>query len=55
MAVSMSFVSLAGWITMPGCFFLYTGMAATTCVFVHMQLPETRGQSLDDMDVLFAK
>ncbi|XBI02663.1 hypothetical protein VPH35_131177 [Triticum aestivum] len=54
-AVSMSFISLAGWITMPGCFFLYAGVAATACVFVHMWLPETRGRSLEDMDVLFAK
>ncbi|XBI40450.1 hypothetical protein VPH35_125038 [Triticum aestivum] len=54
-AVSMSFISLAGWITMPGCFFLYAGVAATACVFVHLRLPETRGRSLEDMEALFAK
>ncbi|KAI4970717.1 hypothetical protein ZWY2020_001631 [Hordeum vulgare] len=54
-AVSMSFISLAGWITMPGCFFLYAGVAAMACVFVHLRLPETRGRSLEDMEALFAK
>ncbi|KAI4970719.1 hypothetical protein ZWY2020_001633 [Hordeum vulgare] len=54
-AVSMLFISLAGWITMPECFFLYAGVAAMTCAFVHLRLPETRGRSLEDMEALFAK
>uniref|UniRef100_A0A0A8Y6Y5 Major facilitator superfamily (MFS) profile domain-containing protein n=2 Tax=Arundo donax TaxID=35708 RepID=A0A0A8Y6Y5_ARUDO len=53
--VSMTFISLADLITMPGCFFLYAGVAAVACVFVFVRLPETKGQSLEDMDVLFAK
>jgi len=53
--VSMSFISLAGWITMPGCFFLYAGMAATACGFVFLRLPETKGRTLEEMDVLFSK
>uniref|UniRef100_A0A0E0MHH5 Major facilitator superfamily (MFS) profile domain-containing protein n=1 Tax=Oryza punctata TaxID=4537 RepID=A0A0E0MHH5_ORYPU len=53
--VSMTFISLADGITMPGCFFLYAGVAAVACVFVYVRLPETRGRSLEDMDVLFAK
>uniref|UniRef100_A0A0E0F7W0 Major facilitator superfamily (MFS) profile domain-containing protein n=1 Tax=Oryza meridionalis TaxID=40149 RepID=A0A0E0F7W0_9ORYZ len=53
--VSMTFISLAGGITMAGCFFLYAGVAAVACVFVYVRLPETRGRSLEDMDVLFAK
>ncbi|XP_062183490.1 polyol transporter 5-like isoform X2 [Phragmites australis] len=53
--VSMTFISLADAITMPGCFFLYAGVAAVACVFVYARLPETRGRSLEDMDVLFAK
>jgi hypothetical protein len=40
--VSMTFISLADAITMPGCFFLYAGVGAAACAFV-------------DMDVLFAK
>ncbi|KAL6639038.1 hypothetical protein ACP70R_022768 [Stipagrostis hirtigluma subsp. patula] len=53
--VSMTFISLASAITMPGCFFLYAAVAATGCAFVYLRLPETRGRSLEDMDVLFAK
>ncbi|TVU24030.1 hypothetical protein EJB05_26422 [Eragrostis curvula] len=53
--VSMTFISLASWITMPGCFFLYAGVAATAFVFVYKRFPETKGRSLEDMDVLFAK
>ncbi|CAN6373193.1 unnamed protein product [Urochloa humidicola] len=53
--VTMTFISLADWITIPGCFFLYAGVAAAACVFVYVQLPETSGRSLEDMDVLFAK
>ncbi|TKW01986.1 hypothetical protein SEVIR_8G214700v4 [Setaria viridis] len=53
--VSMTFISLADAITMPGCFFLYAGVAAAACVFVYARMPETRGRSLEDMDVLFAK
>uniref|UniRef100_A0A0E0MHH3 Major facilitator superfamily (MFS) profile domain-containing protein n=1 Tax=Oryza punctata TaxID=4537 RepID=A0A0E0MHH3_ORYPU len=53
--MSMTFISLAGGITMPGCFFLYAGVAAAACVFVYVRLPETRGRSLEDMDALFHK
>ncbi|CAL4979282.1 unnamed protein product [Urochloa decumbens] len=53
--VSMTFISLADAITMPGCFFLYAGVAAAACMFVYARMPETRGRSLEDMDVLFAK
>ncbi|KAL6639039.1 hypothetical protein ACP70R_022769 [Stipagrostis hirtigluma subsp. patula] len=52
--VSMTFISLAGAITMPGCFFLYAGAAAAGCAFVYTRVPETRGRSLEDMYVLFA-
>ncbi|RLM69837.1 polyol transporter 5-like [Panicum miliaceum] len=54
-AVTMTFISLAGWITMPGCFFLYAGVAAAAWAFVYARLPETSGRSLEDMDVLFSK
>jgi len=36
------------------CFLLYTGMAAAAFVFVYTRLPYTRGQSVEDMEVLFA-
>ena len=53
--VSMMFISLIDVVTMPGCFFLYTGVAAAACAFVYARMPETRGRSLEDMDELFAK
>ncbi|KAK3120582.1 hypothetical protein QOZ80_9AG0690360 [Eleusine coracana subsp. coracana] len=52
--VSMTFISLAEWITMPGCFFLYAGAAVVACVFVYALVPETKGRSLENIDVLFA-
>jgi MFS family permease len=53
--LSMTFISLAGSVTVAGCFFLYAGMMVVACVFVYVRLPETRGRSLEDMNVLFAK
>jgi hypothetical protein len=52
--VTMTFISLADWLTMPGCFFLYAGVAAAAFVFVYLELPETSGRSLEDMHELFA-
>ncbi|TVU43094.1 hypothetical protein EJB05_09531, partial [Eragrostis curvula] len=53
--VGMTFISLSTWITMAGCFFLYAGAAVAACVFVYLWVPETKGRSLEDMDVLFSK
>ncbi|XP_066336002.1 polyol transporter 5-like [Miscanthus floridulus] len=53
--VSMTFISLADGITMPGCFFLYAAVTAAAFVFVYTRLPETKGRSLEDMEVLFDK
>ncbi|CAO2150940.1 unnamed protein product [Urochloa humidicola] len=53
--VTMTFISLADAITMPGCFFLYAGLTAAAFVFVYARVPETMGRSLEDMDVLFDK
>ncbi|CAL4986361.1 unnamed protein product [Urochloa decumbens] len=52
--LSMTFISLADYISMAGCFFLYAGAAAAACVFVYLRLPETRGRSLEDMVQLFS-
>ncbi|RLM58749.1 polyol transporter 5-like [Panicum miliaceum] len=53
--VGMTFISLAGGISMAGCFFLYAGVTTAAFVFVYARLPETRGRSLEDMGVLFDK
>ncbi|GJN25614.1 hypothetical protein PR202_gb13462 [Eleusine coracana subsp. coracana] len=39
----------------PGAFFLlYAGAAVVACVFVYALVPETKGRSLENIDVLFA-
>ncbi|CAL4983048.1 unnamed protein product [Urochloa decumbens] len=53
--VTMTFISVADAITMPGCFFLYAAVTAVAFAFVYARLPETKGRSLEDMDVLFDK
>ncbi|CAO2146504.1 unnamed protein product [Urochloa humidicola] len=53
--VTMTFISLANAITLPGCFLLYAAVTAVAFVFVYGWMPETRGRSLEDMDVLFNK
>ena len=53
--ISMTFISLANSITMAGCFFLYASTAVAAAVFVYVRLPETKGRSLEDIGVLFAK
>jgi MFS family permease len=53
--VTMTFISLADAITLPGCFFLFAGLTAAAFVFVYTRLPETKGRRLEDMDVLFDK
>ncbi|CAD6253018.1 unnamed protein product [Miscanthus lutarioriparius] len=53
--ISMTFISLANSITMAGCFLVYAITAVASVVFVYMRLLETKGRSLEDIDVLFAK
>lgn len=52
--VSMTFLSLYQAITMAGAFYLYAGFAAAAFVFVYHCLPETRGRSLEDVELFFA-
>ncbi|KAG0530735.1 hypothetical protein BDA96_05G212200 [Sorghum bicolor] len=53
--ISMTFISLGNTITMAGCFFLYASTAVAAAVFIYVRLPETKGRSLEDIGVLFAK
>ncbi|BBN68431.1 polyol/monosaccharide transporter 5, partial [Prunus dulcis] len=53
--ISMTFVSLYKAITFGGAFFLYAGIAALSWVFFYMFLPETRGRTLEETEVLFGK
>jgi Sugar (and other) transporter len=53
--VTMTFISLYKAITMAGSFYLYAGIATAGALFIFFFLPETRGRSLEDMEVLFGK
>ncbi|XP_062093039.1 polyol transporter 5-like [Humulus lupulus] len=53
--ISMSFISLYKAITIGGSFFLFATVAIVAWVFFYTMLPETRGRTLEDMEVLFGK
>jgi sugar porter (SP) family MFS transporter len=52
-AITMSFYSLSNKITLAGSFYLYASIAAAGWVFMFCFLPETRGRSLENTEVLF--
>ena len=45
--VAQTFLTLSGWITRQGVFFLYAGLAVLALVFFVLRVPETRGKSLE--------
>jgi sugar porter (SP) family MFS transporter len=47
--VAQTFLSLSGWITRQGVFFLYAALAVLSIVYFAKQVPETRGRSLEDI------
>ncbi|KAK6127326.1 hypothetical protein DH2020_038927 [Rehmannia glutinosa] len=51
--ILMTFISLYKAITIGGAFYLFTGIAVVTWIFFYTLLPETRGRTLEDMEVLF--
>ncbi|GMN26309.1 hypothetical protein TIFTF001_040835 [Ficus carica] len=53
--ISMTFISLYKGITIGGVFLLFAGLATVAWVFFYTMLPETRGKTLEDMEVLFGK
>ncbi|XP_010905472.3 polyol transporter 5 [Elaeis guineensis] len=53
--ITMTFISLYKAITIAGSFFLYAGIAAVGWLFFYFFLPETRGRSLEEMEVIFGK
>jgi sugar porter (SP) family MFS transporter len=52
--VSQFFLSLVGLITEAGTFWLFAACCAATFVFVHRFVPETKGESLEDVQRLWA-
>ncbi|KAL6540502.1 Polyol transporter 5 [Orobanche minor] len=51
--ILMTFISLYEAITIGGAFYLFSGIAIITWIFFFTLLPETRGRTLEDMEVLF--
>lgn len=51
--VAMSFLSISRAITVAGIFFLFAAISALSVVFVHMSVPETKGKSLEQIEMLF--
>ncbi|KAJ9135546.1 hypothetical protein P3X46_032717 [Hevea brasiliensis] len=51
--VSTTFISLYKGITIGGAFFLYMAIATMAWIFIFIYLPETKGRTLENMEVLF--
>ncbi|XP_006658740.1 polyol transporter 5-like [Oryza brachyantha] len=51
--ISMTFLSLSDAVTIGGSFFLYAAVSALAWVFFFTHLPETRGQTLEEMGKVF--
>ncbi|KAM5576208.1 putative polyol transporter 6 [Rosa sericea] len=53
-AVSMSFIPIYKAITIGGAFFMFAGISVSAWVFFFLFLPETKGRSLEEMEMLFS-
>ncbi|XVF66851.1 hypothetical protein PTKIN_Ptkin10aG0071600 [Pterospermum kingtungense] len=51
--VAMSFLSLSRTITVAGTFFLFSLLSALSVFFVYTLVPETKGKSLEQIELLF--
>ncbi|XP_021650902.2 probable polyol transporter 4 isoform X2 [Hevea brasiliensis] len=52
-AVTMSFLSVCHAITVGGTFFIFSVISALSVLFVHTCIPETKGKSLEQIEMLF--
>lgn len=53
--VSMSFISIYKAITIGGAFFMFAGVALVAWWFFFFLLPETKGKSLEEIEIIFTK
>ncbi|KAI3745006.1 hypothetical protein L1987_58106 [Smallanthus sonchifolius] len=53
--VAMSFLTVSHTISMSGTFFVFTLISALSVVFVYKIVPETKGKSLEQIELLFQK
>ncbi|KAF8405194.1 hypothetical protein HHK36_010094 [Tetracentron sinense] len=54
-AISMSFISIYKAITIGGSFFMFAGIAVVAWLFFFFFLPETKGKSLEEIEMFFAR
>ncbi|KAF8014245.1 hypothetical protein BT93_H0166 [Corymbia citriodora subsp. variegata] len=53
--VVMTFLSISHAITIGGAFFMFAGIAVLALVFFYFSLPETKGKSLEEIEMLFTR
>ncbi|KAL5994524.1 putative polyol transporter 4 [Asimina triloba] len=51
--IAMSFLSMANTLSVGGTFLIFSAISALAVVFVHMFVPETKGKTLEQIEVLF--
>lgn len=51
--VAMSFLSMSEAISVAGVFFIFSAISALSIVFVYYCVPETKGKSLEEIELLF--
>lgn len=51
--VAMSFLSVSRAISVAGVFFIFSAVSALAVLFVYMLVPETKGKSLEQIELLF--
>ncbi|KAK6919035.1 Major facilitator, sugar transporter-like [Dillenia turbinata] len=51
--IAMSFLSVSQAITMGGTFFIFSALSALSVAFVYRLVPETKGKSLEQIELLF--